>query len=93
MHVCKITLRSAFNNTCTLIILFITCVVSWQNEMLHDQKFIIHPVHYPSRDLLRRLAIYRPVKAWSHDLHYHTNDLNAEKTQPSGDLNSRQHAV
>ena len=50
---------------------------------------ILHPVHYPTRDLLRRL-----VKAGSYNLHYHTNDLNAEKkSQPSSDLNPRQHAI
>ena len=28
----------------------------------------------------------RPVKAGSHNLYYHLNDLNAEKFQPSGDM-------
>ena len=35
-----------------------------------------HPVHYPTN----YIVIYaRPVKAGSHNLHYHTNDLNTEK--------------
>ena len=32
----------------------------------------------------------RPVKAGSHYLHYH---LTQKKSQPSGDLNPRQHGV
>ena len=35
----------------------------------------------------------RPVNAGSHYLHYNLNDLNAEKSQLSGVLNPRQHAV
>ena len=34
-----------------------------------------------------------PVKAGSHNLYYHINHLNAEKNQPSGDLNPMQHVV
>ena len=35
----------------------------------------------------------KPVKAESHNLHHHINDLNTEKSQPSGDLSLRQHTV
>ena len=34
------------------------------------------PTHYPTRDLLRRLGL---LKAGSHNLHYHINNLNTEK--------------
>ena len=33
------------------------------------------PVYYPTRDLLRKLYL---LKAGSHNLHYHINDLNME---------------
>ena len=34
-----------------------------------------------------------PIKVGSHYLHSHLNELNAEKSQPSSDLNPRQYTV
>ena len=50
-------------------------------EILHCYtpkiNIYISPVHYPTRDLAAKKA--KSVKAGSQYLHYHMNNLNAEK--------------
>ena len=49
------------------------------SNKLANYQIICHtmfPVHYPTRDLLRKLSL---LKQGVNNLHYHINDLNAEK--------------
>ena len=40
-------------------------------------------------NILIIVILHYPLTAGSHCLHYHLNNLNTEKSQPSGDLNLR----
>ena len=43
--------------------------------------------HYPTYQGPAKKA--RPIKAGSHNLHYHINKLNTKKSQASGDVQSK----